>query len=450
MESMWRKRRKSSGAGYSALDDGYVDHDDRDSYSGADARLPRPTTDSSIASSSSWRGTSYHPQSGSQPVGLFSRLLAGPTGWLRGDVQDDYPYEDQRADYYGYARSDTSKEDDMTSGRQTGRTQVLLPRGRGPVRQSKRGNSSNTRWYQRRLFRFLLIANFALFALAYSLLRVVYMPQFSLKFDKRKWVETHFSHIIPPPPLHTLQCFDLSRIERETMYNWTEAQILPRRKGVNAGTGMNTDMGCYGAAKLVQPVDIDVGYDYPTPGWIPVKSISHSPEAKEEAQRNAKSLLAKDLTYDDRQIAPQLRVLNYHTYWRTDLLPFSNRQASTIRAFLATQPLTTSRLIMWTNSAAMLSSAPPLAALVAKFPHNIQVRQVDIPVLVNGTGLQGNPVMEGDELYDRKGWIDGDAVRLLVLYKFGGVWIDMDQVLTRDLRPLIEHEFLSQWDCEGM
>jgi hypothetical protein len=27
--------------------------------------------------------------------------------------------------------------------------------------------------------------------------------------------------------------------------------------------------------------------------------------------------------------------------------------------------------------------------------------------------------------------------------------VDMDTLLTRDLTPLLEHEFVTQWDCYG-
>lgn len=292
-----------------------------------------------------------------------------------------------------------------------------------------------------------MVVALSLLGLAYYLLGIYFIPQFTLKFDKRAWVDVNFSHLTPPPPLHVAQCFDVGRIERETMYNWTEAQVLPRRRMVNAGTGMNVDMGCYEAAKLVQPIDPDVGYAYPTSGWIPIGDAA----GEDERHRQAKALLSKDLTYDDRHIPPQHRVLTYHTYWRTDLLPFSDRQAFTLRAFLATQPLSTSRVVIWSNSAATLATAAPLASLIAKFPNNIQIRQVDFTSLTSGTALEGNAIFDERRagLYDGKGWIDGDAVRLLVLYQYGGVWMDMDQVLTRDLRPLIEHEFVSQWDCEG-
>jgi len=48
---------------------------------------------------------------------------------------------------------------------------------------------------------------------------------------------------------------------------------------------------------------------------------------------------------------------------------------------------------------------------------------------------------------DNLAWVDGDLVRLLVTWAVGGVWVDMDTLLTRDLIPLLEHEFVTQWDC---
>lgn len=70
--------------------------------------------------------------------------------------------------------------------------------------------------------------------------------------------------------------------------------------------------------------------------------------------------------------------------------------------------------------------------------------------LTRGTELAGllSGMNEGG-LFDERAWVDGDAVRLLVLWHFGGVWMDMDQILTRDLHPLTESEFVTQWDCEG-
>jgi hypothetical protein len=48
---------------------------------------------------------------------------------------------------------------------------------------------------------------------------------------------------------------------------------------------------------------------------------------------------------------------------------------------------------------------------------------------------------------DEKAWFDGDLLRLLVLFKYGGVWIDFDTFLIRDFSPLLHEEFVHEWDC---
>lgn len=143
-----------------------------------------------------------------------------------------------------------------------------------------------------------------------------------------------------------------------------------------------------------------------------------------------------------------LTPLIYHTYWRADLLPFGERQAATITSFLATQPLSHSRLILWTNGAEALKSNSHVRRFLDTWPEYVEVRGVDMEALAVGTALEDTGLI-GDKVLDRKAWVDGDAVRLLVLWGFGGVWMDMDQILTRDLHPLVEHEFVTQWDCYG-
>jgi len=117
-------------------------------------------------------------------------------------------------------------------------------------------------------------------------------------------------------------------------------------------------------------------------------------------------------------------------------------------AFLATQPLTHSKLILWSNGAETVAANEHVKKFLAKWGEYIEVRQVDMKALTRGTELEGLiSGIDGGGLYDERAWVDGDAVRLLVLWHHGGVWMDMDQVLTRDLHPLTEVEFVTQWDC---
>lgn len=83
---------------------------------------------------------------------------------------------------------------------------------------------------------------------------------------------------------------------------------------------------------------------------------------------------------------------------------------------------------------------------VRKYPDAFQLRIVDVESLAKGTALEGSDLLYAK---DSKAWVDGDLVRLLVTWAYGGVWVDMDSLLTRDLSPLIEHEFVTQWDCYG-
>ena len=40
-----------------------------------------------------------------------------------------------------------------------------------------------------------------------------------------------------------------------------------------------------------------------------------------------------------------------------------------------------------------------------------------------------------------------DLLRMLVLYRHGGVWFDLDTMFVRDLAPLFEHEWIAQGSC---
>ena len=145
-----------------------------------------------------------------------------------------------------------------------------------------------------------------------------------------------------------------------------------------------------------------------------------------------------------------LEPLIYHTYWRSDLIPFGERHTATLLAFLATQPLTHSKLILWTNGVDIVANNSFIKPFLDKWGNYIEVRHVDMNVLTRGTELEG--ILSGNNaggLFDERAWVDGDAVRLLVLWHHGGIWMDMDQILTRDLHPLTDQEFVTQWDCYG-
>ncbi|KDE03043.1 hypothetical protein MVLG_06433 [Microbotryum lychnidis-dioicae p1A1 Lamole] len=138
----------------------------------------------------------------------------------------------------------------------------------------------------------------------------------------------------------------------------------------------------------------------------------------------------------------------FHTYWRDDLKPLGARQTDLLDSILAMQDRETSTVILWTNALTTerLETHPLLCVLLKRYgPIRLIVRSVDKKVLAEGTPMQGHNLLD---LADQKAWLDGDLVRLLVLWAEGGVWVDFDTIMTgRDMRVLGEHEWVTQWDC---
>lgn len=220
-----------------------------------------------------------------------------------------------------------------------------------------------------------------------------------LVFYDRKWIS---NEIQPVTPLSG--CFDPSRTS--PLYNVTEELYGKKRFEVQAGIPMRMGMDCYAIAGTVTPLEHD---DAHQDAWIP-------PENRNQ----------------------------YHTYWRTDLVLLGERQEYMLKSFFATQNLARSRLVLWSNGD--LSESPIVQKYLQRFPESFSLSIVDIPSLAKGTAMGGSKLLQ---LNDKKAWVDGDLVRLLVIWHYGGMWIDMDMLVTRDLEPLLEHEFVTQWDCWG-
>ncbi|KAA1472531.1 glycosyltransferase family 32 protein [Dentipellis sp. KUC8613] len=216
-------------------------------------------------------------------------------------------------------------------------------------------------------------------------------PHIELAFYQRAWVQ---KEIVPTEPLSG--CFRPERVSPS--YNISERLYGPRRNEVQAGMPLRLGLDCYDFAGTIQ-----------------------SPPSSLDEQRGK---------------------TNYHSYWRVDLAPFGERQEWMLKSFFATQPAGHSRFILWSNGD--LSKNKLLQGYATSFPDSFELRVADVSELAKGTELEGSPLLSSK---DKLAWTDGDLIRLLVLWKEGGVWVDMDSLLTRDLSPLLEHEFVTQWDC---
>lgn len=223
-----------------------------------------------------------------------------------------------------------------------------------------------------------------------------YQPHIELEFYNRDWVYREIHTLTP-----LSGCFDAKRTSPS--YNVSEYVYGAKQTEVQSGMALKTGLDCYDLAGTIQ----------------------------------------SRKTYPTGYITPDQRT-QYHTYWRADLAPFGPRQDWMLKSFFATQNTQHSRLILWSNGD--LSPNKFIQNYLHTYPDSFILRVVDKAQLARGTLLEKSVHLQAE---DSKAWVDGDLVRLLVLWAYGGVWVDMDTLLTRDLDPLLEHEFVTQWDCYG-
>lgn len=112
---------------------------------------------------------------------------------------------------------------------------------------------------------------------------------------------------------------------------------------------------------------------------------------------------------------------------------------ATLDSFVITQDLARTKLIFW-----FLEPPPATSetyrALVNRFNRSdfsIQFRQANIDELAKNTCVQRTP-----RVWKTPGNIPlqtkSDVFRLVVLHKYGGIWIDTDTILLRDVTPIWE------------
>ena len=134
----------------------------------------------------------------------------------------------------------------------------------------------------------------------------------------------------------------------------------------------------------------------------------------------------------------------WHAYWKPDTgAGFHAVHAGAIEAFLATQP-ENAVLVVWVP----VPQAPPAALLplARAFPRRLRVRALDILWEARGSPVENSFMLR---LTDELSWIDGDFVRMVLLWRYGGFYIDMDVLLLRDATPLLGTEFVTEFDCGG-
>ncbi len=135
---------------------------------------------------------------------------------------------------------------------------------------------------------------------------------------------------------------------------------------------------------------------------------------------------------DDDYEYPE-EVTNFHVYSEIR----NPKELECIKSYFATQNLEKTKLILWSDYD--VSNQENLK----DFKDKIDFRIYDPIKESEGTLLEGK--LERLLAKDEKYYLQSDLLRLLALHKYGGIWIDMDVLLLRDFRPILDQEYLYQW-----
>ena len=133
-------------------------------------------------------------------------------------------------------------------------------------------------------------------------------------------------------------------------------------------------------------------------------------------------------------------VTNFHVYTEVT----TPKELLAIKSYLATQDQEHTKLTVWSDYDILKPNCCFGHPTLEPYKDLIEFRVYDPTELAVGTPL------EGLEKYlkppdDDRHWMMSGIMRFLVLYKFGGIYYDMDMVLLRDFVPILGQNFAYQW-----
>lgn len=136
----------------------------------------------------------------------------------------------------------------------------------------------------------------------------------------------------------------------------------------------------------------------------------------------------------DEDYAYREEVTLFHVYTEVR----TPKELLSIKSFLATQNLQKTKLIVWSDyDISGQDNIQPYKGLV-------EFRVYNPKELAKGTPLEGS-LSHMKVGGDKNHWMSSGVMRFLVLYKFGGVYFDMDMVLLRDFKPILGQDYAYQW-----
>jgi hypothetical protein len=142
----------------------------------------------------------------------------------------------------------------------------------------------------------------------------------------------------------------------------------------------------------------------------------------------------KNINDDDYEYPDE--IINFHVYSEIR----NEKELECVKSYFATQNLKKTKLILWSDYDITDNK------LLIPFRDRIDFRVWNPIEEAKGTPLENQK--EKLEAADQKHYLQSDLLRLLALYKYGGVWIDMDIILLRDFKSILDQEYMYQWGGE--
>jgi len=140
----------------------------------------------------------------------------------------------------------------------------------------------------------------------------------------------------------------------------------------------------------------------------------------------------KNINENDHEYPKE--VINFHIYSEIK----SVKELLSVKSFFATQNLNKTKLILWSDQE------------VKKNPL-LQPYKELIDFRIYSDSEKKDTVLENFDILkikDSKYYMKSGILRFLVTNKYGGIWCDMDMVLLRDFKPILDQEWAYMWGSE--
>src|SRR5262249_992221 len=141
----------------------------------------------------------------------------------------------------------------------------------------------------------------------------------------------------------------------------------------------------------------------------------------------------------DQPVAGAIPTERFHYYWHGEIGP---KQAFALKSYLATQDLAQSEPWLWLDVRHGYAEHRSNRYLRPLLPF-VTVRPFDPAEEVRSTPLEGR-----EDLYEGRLPVSrSNLLRHVALFNYGGTYVDMDTMLLRDFRPLLDNSYLGPEFC---